>query len=303
MHRSSRWVLSHIRLNRVLRKLIRVRHVLATTPASALSYHQRLFGVLLAAIVLSGALTGCEQHPSVLGDFQAAHKTSVDASRPRYWLGVLNGVKIRIPEYYLFPKKIIYKGESHDGLGPASEGATSESRILDFGILLRLSDLQPIRAEQDQREWESAFSTMQFQKTWMMVDFDNLYPVVRNPNPGHYMLPRFGPFDQDKNLVYGLVHFESDQTVEDGMRGSNSYGHVEYFFDLPNLTVIECETHKMRVPPFALHDYCQHTFFIPELNVSAKAFYTKKDLPRWRELEERVRGIAHTFIVGSSTVK
>jgi hypothetical protein len=210
-------------------------------------------------------------------------------------------VKLHIPEYYLFPKKIVYAGDRHDGLGPASEGATQNSQISDFGILLRLSDLQPIRTEQDQQDWEAAFNTLLFRQTWMMVDFDSIYLVDRNPYEGHYMLPRFGPFDRDKDLAYGLVHFESTQTIDDGMRGSNTYGHVEYFFDLPNLTRIECETHKMRVPPFSLHDDCDHYFFIPELNVVAHAFYTKKDLPRWRELEERVRDIVHTFIVSSST--
>jgi hypothetical protein len=230
--------------------------------------------------LLPTVLSGCGQRASIIGG-ESTHESITSMWQPgsasesesaKYWVGTLNGVKLRIPEYYLFPKKIVYEGERHDGLGPASEGATLNSKISDFGILLRLSDLQPIRTEQDQQDWESAFHKPFFQQTWMMVDFDNVYSVDHNPYEGHYMLPRFGPYDRDKNLVFGLVHFESIQTVEDGMRGGNSYGHVEYFL-------------------------------VPELNVVAKAFYTKKDLPRWREFEERVRHIAHTFIVSTSTGK
>jgi hypothetical protein len=257
---------------------------------------------VLSATLLSTILSGCGQHASTNGG-EGTHETITKSWQPgssgertRYWVGTLNGIKLRIPEYYLFPKKIVYEGERHDGLGPASEGATQDSQIINFGLLLRVANLQPIRTDQDRQDWFHS-QHVWADSSWMMVDFDNIYPIDRNPNPGHYMLPRFGPFDQDANFEYGLVHFESVQPISQGENDSREYGHVEYFFDLKNLTRIECDTIQTKVKPFKIFSTCQHRFFVPELNAMAEAFYAKKDLPRWREIEAHIRNIVHTFIV------
>jgi hypothetical protein len=255
----------------------------------------RIYSVkLIIIIALAGAVLGCGKRRDAIDLNATGYDADSEKDRVRYWIGTLNGVKLQIPDYYLFPKKIVYEGERHDGLGPASEGATSDSRIVNFGLLLRTSNLQPIRTEQDRLDWLHA-QYVWADSSWMMVDFDNIYPIDRTQSPRHYMLPEYGPFDRDDNLSYGLTHYESEQPISQGEHDSRVYGHVEYFFDLGNLTRIECDTIQTKTKPLRVFTTCDHRFFIPELNVMAEAFYSKRDLYRWREIETRVREIVHTF--------
>ncbi len=246
----------------------------------------RLF-VFLIAVVVSLVVWGAT------GDHEHSETDDTSAGSTGYVIGVLNGLELRIPAYYLM-NHVVYKGEAHDGTGPASEGATQKSEIDDFGILLRLSNLQPIRSEQDRRDWDAAFSKTFFKRTWMMVDFDNHYPV-RAVSDIPDMIPSWGPYDLDSKSVYGLTHYESIQSIDEADRKGSA--HVEYFYKRSSMTTIICETRRMMVRPFDTYNSCEHHFFVPELKLMAEAFYTKKDLPRWREIEARVSEIARSFVV------
>ncbi|WP_321899961.1 hypothetical protein [Paraburkholderia heleia] len=209
-----------------------------------------------------------------------------------YKYGVMNGVKLKIPDNYLM-NGVEYEGERRDGTD-SGLAETKQSKIDNFGILLRLSTLRPIETDADLHDWHAAQSKPIFQKNWMMVSFDNHYPIKKNSD-GPDMIPAWGPYVADKIMPYGLMHFESTQSVDDGAR--NQYGHVEYFYNRSTLTTIMCQTHKPRTPPFNDFSICHHYFFIPDLNVMAEAFYTKNDVSRWKKIEDEVKKIAHSFIV------
>jgi hypothetical protein len=209
--------------------------------------------------------------------------------------GVVNGVTLKIPRNYLI-HSVAYVGESRDGMGPASAAATERSIIDNFGILLKTSTLQPITTAADKVEWRQAFEKPLFSKTWMLVSFDNHYPVPKDASHDRpAMIEEWGPYDQDKASPFGLKHFDSIQPVDRGNRGFHA--HVEYFYDHDSLTTIVCQTYRKKVEPYDTFDICEHHFFIPELNLMADAIYTKSDLPRWAEIAKRVKEIAHTFIV------
>lgn len=210
--------------------------------------------------------------------------------------GVLNGVRVCIPTSYLL-NGIVHAGEPRDGLGAASNSAIANSNIDNFGILVRLSDLHPLTTSSDREAWEQALAKPEFPKTWMMVSFDvrTRFPSTQDSVPS--MIPDWGPYNKDKAPLYGLEHFDSIQSVDDGTRGM--YGHVEYFFNPKLGTTIMCQTHRKKVAPFDTFSMCEHHFPIPDLKVMAIAIYTKKDVPRWGDIEDTVRKIAHSFVVNN----
>jgi hypothetical protein len=257
------------------------------------------FLILLAATLFVLFSRGSEaQLGSPRGTIATTKKRSPEKdSQTQYAVGTVNGVKLWIPKYYLL-HGVVYEGGERIGLGAASSAVTQNSRIDNFGILVRLSTFQPIQSVEDREDWKEASMHADLEKKWLMVAFDNHYPPPSTP-PLHaaYMISRWGPYIPDKKLPYGLVHYESTQSVEDGMKNSDLYGHVEYFFDDASMTAIFCQTTRMVVPPFSQIESCEHRFLVPDLHLMAEAFYTKKDLSRWVEIEGRMRAIANSFIV------
>ncbi|MCQ0034714.1 hypothetical protein [Burkholderia glumae] len=248
--------------------------------------HNFFLGAMLALV-----LTACGK------DWNLPGGQSGSAAGEKYRVGIMNGVRLKIPESYL-DGGFTYEGEPIGGFDTASTAATFDSRVTDFGFLVRLSTLQPMHTNQDHRDWIEAERHTYYPETWMAVDFDNRYPVINDTRPyGSRMLYVTGPYDIDSNKPFGLVHYESILSVDDGEKNNLFRGHTKYFLDNYSSTVIECETHRQRVKPFALFSSCHHRFLVPELNVMTQAFYTKKDLYRWREIESRVKEIAHGFVV------
>jgi len=208
-----------------------------------------------------------------------------------YNFGTMNGVRLKIPKNYLM-SKVVYAGEDRMGLGANENGS---SVIDNFGILLRLSNLEPIKTDQDRLDWYAASRRPQPLKTWMMVSFDNHYPATySNSESPSSRMSIWGPYTKDKASPYGLAHYESIQSADDGAR--HGYGHVEYFYRDSSRTTIICQTHKQVVYPFKTFNSCHHFIWIPQLNVVAEAFYTKDDLSRWSEIESGVREIARSLI-------
>ncbi|SME94199.1 hypothetical protein SAMN06295900_101183 [Trinickia caryophylli] len=255
------------------------------------------FAIVVVVLVMVSALyvDECRAQQETSGASAAYAKEAAYESRDarRYAVGTVNGVRLRIPKYYL-QYGVVYVGDRRDGSGSASRVVTQNSQIDNFGILLRLSNLEPVLTEQDRNDFRAATSKTFFEKTWMMVSFDNHYPPPTGGSDRPEMVEHWGPFILNKERPYGLMQWESRQSVDDGMRGF--YGHVEYFYNKSTITTIKCSTLRKKVPPFDTFDHCEHHFIVPELNLMAEAFYTKKDLYRWREIEARVNDIAHSFI-------
>ena len=254
---------------------------------------------LVLTLMLAAAQLAVAQ-PSLTWDLMVdggARSLSGAGSSSGYAVGTVNGVRLRIPNYYLH-YGVVYEGDRRDGLGVASTAAAQGARIDNFGILLRMSTLQPIRTERDKEDWQVASARADFEKEWLMITFDNHYPpFLAPPRPMDYMLQHLGPYSLDKRLPFGLVHYESDRNTGEAQQGAGSYGHVEYFFDDASVTQIFCRTTKMVVAPYSELSFCQQHFLIPELHQMAEAFYTKKDLSRWVEIETHVKAIVHSFVV------
>ena len=211
-----------------------------------------------------------------------------------YATGTMNGVRLRIPKVY-FLSAIHYH--------PGTEALSGFDRQIDiFDLRVRLSNFEPVVTDRDRQDWNLAMSRARpiFWETWLTVDFDNRYPLNWSINkdmpdglrkdPAHW-----GPFVRDRTRPYGLVHYDSVQTVDN----SPDHNHWEYYYDEASLTNIVCETSRIKVPPFDTYDHCDHRFLIPRLHVMAGATYGKKDLPRWREIELRITQIGDSFIVNN----
>lgn len=252
-----------------------------------------IYQIALLALILSSFIL---LHPALADDGQrsyiAAH--SAPAEPAGYGVGTINGVNVHIPQQYLL-HHIVYAGEHRDGSGPASAATTNDSSIDNFSILVRLSDLQPLTTEADRQDWRDALSKPLFSRTWMMVSFDNHYSIPPASDTTPRMVSIWGPYIRDETSRYGLQHFASVQSVDDGARGL--YGHVEYFFQADSRTTIMCQTRRKKVAPFDTFSICEHHFLVPELHVMAEAVYTEPDVARWHRIEQRIREIAHSFVV------
>ncbi|MFD1554827.1 hypothetical protein ACFSHT_04165 [Paraburkholderia silviterrae] len=205
--------------------------------------------------------------------------------------GVMNGVNLKIPRYYLFAP-VIHEGEPRIDISGIAQTAHKDPEIDTFGMLLRMSNLQPIRTEQDKQDWLVASRQTMFMRSWLMVSLDKRYHLNLDKDRPD-MIPEWGPYILDKNHPFNLMHFESVQSVDDGME--QMYGHVEYFYDKTTDTTIFCQTFRMRVTPFSTFDICQQRFLVPKLHVMASATYTKKDLYKWPEIEGRIVALIDSF--------
>jgi hypothetical protein len=262
-----------------------------------MAFYSRIISVAIACI-----LSGCARHTNDSDGVCEKRAQERRESHVKYWGGTLNGAELCVPEYYLFPKKIVYEGDRHDGLDPASAGATEKSRISDFSILVRADNFQPIKTENDRRDWIRS-QYVWADSSWLMLDFDVTFPKDRPQNIARIMNPRYGPFSRSKDLSFGLIRYESDQPIDEPEDGSREYGFVEYFFDPKNLTQIKCDTNRTVTKPFRVFARCEHRFFIPELNVMVDTSYSKGNLSRWQEVEVRVRKIANYFIANPTILK
>ncbi|WP_321900119.1 hypothetical protein [Paraburkholderia heleia] len=205
-------------------------------------------------------------------------------------VGTMNGVPLNIPEEYLL-EPVHYLSNS--------QNQNHDNEIAIFEIRVRLADFRPITTENDRKEWNFDMSRARpsYWENWLTVGFDNRHPVNKSINknlpdglrqdPAHW-----GPFILDKTKPYGLSHYASTQTID----SSQVHGRMEYFYDGQSLTQIVCETSRIKVAPFSTYDRCNHRFLIPQLNVMAEAIYAKKDLPRWKEIEQHVIEITNRFV-------
>lgn len=257
-----------------------------------------LFAVLLACV--AGRFTTASDAVAITGRPPGSPSNPLDRSaKPA--IGSVNGIKLSIPNYYLL-SGVQYKGEEPLSQERRSVSPTLETPIESFAILLRLSNLQPIRTAQDQEDRRQSEQTARpfIAETWTMIGF---YPKLYLENDGS-LKPAYdnwvkdhgywGPF-VEKEPIFGLNHMISVQSIDNG---SNNHGQFEFFFDRGNWTTfIYCETQRARITPFDTVTHCTDMFVLPDLKVVAEADMTKKDLYRWREINQTVDNIAKSFIV------
>lgn len=216
-------------------------------------------------------------------------------------IGNINGIKVSIPKNYLFGW-VQYEGQEPLDPFPVST-PTFDSKILHFAMLLRLSNFQPITTPQDKADYDESMSRVfpDYKEMWLGVGF---HLDTYNPKDGllKHVVTNWekdgaerGPYIKQKSPVDGLVYENSVRPAETKIPRSP---HYAFFYDETTYkTFIHCQSHTQYVPPYATFTDCHHLFVVPEFKIVAEAIYTKKDLPRWREIEEETKKIIHSFIV------
>jgi hypothetical protein len=153
-------------------------------------------------------------------------------------IGNINGVKIAVPQEYL-DGWVQYEGQ--EPLDPIPiKTPTFDTRILDFAILVRLSNFQPIRTAQDKSDYYQATSKApppDFSETWTTVDFQvKPYQITRGNfkqtiyNWENVLSAGWGPFIKQKQRVSGLVHEDSVKSYDPKAPCCHS-GHFDFFYD------------------------------------------------------------------------
>lgn len=281
-------------------KILFVLKVIALTIWGLLSPSLLYADELAATAIKHNPSTTAVERPA--GDVPGRASHPLDTSTGPA-IGKINGIKISIPHYYLL-SGVQYEGEEPLMMIPRKYIPTFDTNIQDFAILLRLSNMQPIRTDQDERDYDQAqrnsghvssyetWTTIGFSPKWY-DDTGSLKGVVTEweTDKAHW----WGPFVMQKERISGLVHEDSTQPIHNDKDG---VGHFDFFYDDGTFdTFIYCQTFRRLVPPNDLFNSCNHLFVIPELKVVAEATYTKNDLPRWREIEKESKSIIHSFIV------
>src|SRR5262249_41523104 len=138
-------------------------------------------------------------------------------------VGNIKGIKLSIPQNYLL-SGVHYRGDEVWKRSQAPPPVrTFDSEIQDFSLLLRESNLQPVRNEQDRADYleygrtanprpDNRWLTTEFLPDWFVVNEGKLQAVF-----DRYMKDeaKWGPFiPQDKN-VYGMKHAVSTQQEKD----------------------------------------------------------------------------------------
>jgi hypothetical protein len=214
-------------------------------------------------------------------------------------VGTINGITLSIPHWdrrqssVEFCTNCIPKPST-------SDPAKSIKEIKKISIVLRLSNFQPIKTDQDEKDWFTASNSMSSPyETWTRVEFDpkgysaDGFAFKSEVDSYERDDVHWGPFIRQPQDEYGLLHSVSVRPVE--------YAVDEYFYDdNQGSTLIKCKTFHRKGSPFDTFDECDMNFLIPEIKLIATAEITKKSLPRWREIEQQVTGIVHSFVVTES---
>jgi hypothetical protein len=233
----------------------------------------------------------------------SAETDGLDASTPPI-IGNINGMKLSIPKTYLVISALRYAGEGQTLTQPRQMMPSFESQIRKFVIRLRLSTLRPTKTLgdlYDLNNTQTKFApngklTSSYYETWTNISISPEHylegnGVEKEKNEWLNNESSHGPFVRQDAPVAGLVHEESAQPA----RGDLS--HYEFFYDEETRkTFIFCQSGHSSLHAMT-YDDCSQVFIIPELKAMAEATYTKKDLPRWREIEEATQKIVHSFIV------
>jgi len=218
-------------------------------------------------------------------------------------VGNISGIKYSIPHNYLL-SGVQYEGEE-PMFGPMRKiKPTFRTNIIEFSILLRLSTLQPIKSEQDLRDWERIQDEPKqpyLYEVWTTIGIEpmNAFMVKTRLK---YLVDlwmnndtRRGPYIQQKQRDFDLVHMISEKKIDESDSASRQYDF--YFDDKEWMTFIYCETGRKQVPPFNTFNTCHINFIDPELKTFIYVDLTRKDLSRWQEIERTVEGTLNSFVV------
>ena len=213
-------------------------------------------------------------------------------------IGNIGGIDFSIPQHYLL-SRVVYAGQNTWTYRSKQEAPSYKRAIDNIDILLRLSNLEPIRSQADWNDWIKALDGKPFlYETWLTGTVWGRAEMY--PSDGTYktIIPRywessapFGKFDTHAPNEYGLAHYL--------VKRQRSGTPGELYFDPETWTnLITCETF-IGVPPRGVTiSSCEDDFLIPGLHgVVVKVHFAKSQLYRWREIQARITQIVDSWVV------
>lgn len=211
-------------------------------------------------------------------------------------IGNIGGVDLSIPQNYLL-SSVVYAGEDSWTFSAKKQTPSYKRAIDNFGILLRLSNLEPIKSQADWQDWLKSLNTTKpfLYETWLTAGISGRY----YPPDGTYkkIIPFwlsssacFGPFNIKAPSEFGLTHY----LIKKKMPESPD----EIYFDSGTWkNLITCETTTSKIRQIGTFSSCTDRFLLPEIHVVVDADFSKDDLYRWREIQSRIKEIIDSFIV------
>ena len=215
--------------------------------------------------------------------------------------GNINGTKVLIPSYYLlsYPE---YDDRNWLSKSAVNQHPSFANSITELALLVKASNLRPIVTEQDATDNFNSAKTAHpfYYETWMTIGIEaNKFPLngdYSDVKKRMLSLDWRGPFEAPKE-AYGLQYYNSSRTTDFDKQFLTG-GHAEIFVqETTNNPLIACETFRTHVPPFDYFSQCNHRFLIVDLKSVVDITYSKKDIVRWREIQDGVEEIIRSLIV------
>lgn len=254
-----------------------------------------VFGILLAFPLLA-LLASCDSRHAPTGKLVGGPTYALSGAPPS--IGNIHGIDFSIPQNYLL-SSVVYAGQDAWTYSSKQEAPSYKRAIDNIDILLRLSNLEPIRSQADWNDWIKALNGKRFlYETWLTGTVWGRAEMY--PPDGTYrtIIPRywessapFGKFNIHAPNEYGLAHY----LVKKQQSGTPG----ELYFDPETWTnLITCETF-IGVPPRGVtFSSCEDDFLIPGLHgVVVKVHFAKSQLHRWREIQSRLTQIIDSWVV------
>jgi hypothetical protein len=252
-----------------------------------------VLGILLAVQLLAS----CDSKHAPASKLVGGPTYALSGAPPS--IGNINGVDFSIPQNYLL-SRVVYAGQDAWTYSSKHEAPSYKRAIDNIDILLRLSNLKPIRSQADWNDWMKSLNTTKpfLYETWLtgtvwgraeMYPSDGTYKTII-PRYWESSVP-FGKFDTHAPNEYGLAHY----LVKKQQSGTPG----ELYFDPETWTnIITCETFKGAPPRVMPFSSCEDSFLIPGLHgVVVQVHFAKSQLHRWREIQSQITKIVDSWVV------
>jgi hypothetical protein len=246
--------------------------------------------MLLAVLILSA----CDSKRAPAGKLVGGPTYALSGAPPS--IGNIGGIDVSIPQNYLL-SRVVYAGQDAWTYSSKHEAASYKRAIDNIGILLRLSNLEPIKSQADWQDWLKSLNTTKpfLYDTWLTAGISGRY----YPPDGTYkkIIPfwlsnsaGFGPFNIKAPSEFGLTHYLIKKKMPEAPD--------EIYYDIGTWkNLITCETTTSKIRQIGTFSSCTDRFLLPEIHVVVDADFSKDDLYRWREIQSRIKEIIDSFIV------
>jgi len=223
-------------------------------------------------------------------------------------VGNLSGVRVSIPHEYL-AFGVTYVGESSMDAKPRERVPDFNTPIQSFSLLLRLSDLQPRRTAQDQKEWAAQMHSREanFTKWCMGVEVTN----IEFPNHGVDWLKAAVDRYLGMKDIGGDEYFDAadvsglTRKITKNLKSAPSYEtqHDLMFDKDKKLSLITCRHTRRDGEDHDTEVQCVQTFYLDDLHAIVNLRYDDIYLENWRVYQKELTKLLQSFAMNSKTAK